>query len=104
VGARKPRPIVGRFRFYADREKVREKSYDDNVKRRLKEIGQGVGIQWPQQVREARKAFFPIIKEERNKGNTVHTNGNKLYVNNTLTKKYINGKVCDACQSEMKNY
>lgn len=93
--AQKPRPIVGKFHYYSDREKVREKSYDDNIKRTLKEAGQGIGIQRPEQMREARKALYPIMKTEENKNNSVKLVSNKLFVNNRLFKIYVDGTVCD---------
>ena len=55
--APKPRPIVGKFHYYSDRERVREKSYQDNVKKNLKDAGLGIGIQRPELMREARKAL-----------------------------------------------
>ncbi|XP_052806337.1 uncharacterized protein LOC128241093 [Mya arenaria] len=93
--APKPRPIVGKFHYYTDREKIRQKSYDEGVKKQLKEARQGVGVQRPQQTRDARKALFDIIKAEESNGKTTRLAGNKLYVNGNLFKTYVNGKVCD---------
>jgi len=94
--ATKPRPIVAKFHRYSDRENIRKTAYADDLKKKLKEDNQGVGIQWPQQTREARKAFYAFTKSEENKGNRVRITGTKLYVNNVLKRKYVNGTVYDA--------
>ena len=92
--ASKPRPIVGEFHYYSDRERVREKSYEENVKKNLKDASQGVGIQQPEQMREARKALYPIMKAAVSKNNPVRLVFNKLFVNNKLFKIFSNGSVC----------
>ena len=91
---RNTRPIVVKFHHYTDRETIRVRSYDEDIKRKLNDARQGVGIQTPFQVREARKALFPLAKEEEQKGNRVRINGNKLLVNNIIKMKYVNGRVC----------
>ena len=98
--ARKPRPIVVKFHRYADREAVRQKSYEDPIKKSLKDSNLGVGIQSPQQYREARKALFEHGKREENRGNRTRIVGNKLYVNNKITKTYNNGNVYDYKHSD----
>jgi hypothetical protein len=65
------------------------------VKKKLKSLKRGVGVQLPQQLREARKALLPTLKEEEDKNHHVQINKNKLYVNGKLHKLYIDGKVCD---------
>ena len=93
--AQKPRPIVTKFHRYTDRENVRKQANSDDYKARLTADSQGVGIQWPQQLRDARKALFPIAKEIGKQGNRFRITGNKLYVNDVLKMKYVDGKVCD---------
>ena len=55
VGQRssKPRPIVVKFHFYGECEKVRQTSY--NCTDELKAANLGIGIQIPNQIRQARK-------------------------------------------------
>lgn len=93
--ARKPRPIVVKFHRYSDREAVRLKSHEDAIKTSLRGSNLGVGIQSPQQYRDARKAFAEHVKREEERGQRARVIGNKLYVNNRVVKKYVNGSVCD---------
>jgi hypothetical protein len=93
--ARKPRPIVVKFHSYTDRERIRQKSFDDAIKEKMKHLRQGVGIQQPGPIREARKALQPAAKEAQDNRQTTRIIGNKLFVNNILKKKYVDGKVID---------
>ena len=93
--AKKPRPIVVKFHQYSDRETVRVKSRNEAVKMRLRESNQGIGVQQPQQYREARRALFEQAKREEERGKRTRIVGNKLYVNNRVAKKYVNGSVHD---------
>lgn len=95
VTARKPRPIVVKFHSHTDRERIRLKSFDDTIKEKMKQLRQGVGIQQPGLIREARKALLPAAKEAQDNRQTTRIVGNKLYVNSILKKKYVNGKVID---------
>lgn len=93
--ATKARPIVVKFHSYNDREKVRTKSIEKPIKEKLRGLNLGIGVQQPQEYRDARKAFRPIIEREQQLGNRVSTVGNKLYVNNVCTRKFIDGQVCE---------
>lgn len=75
----KVRPIVAKFHYFKQREIVRQASYDHAQV--LKGANIGIGVQWPQQVREARKSLYPIMQQERNKGNTMKLVKDKLFVN-----------------------
>ena len=77
-GLNKIRPIVAKFHYYQQRETVRQKSYDFSED--LKKAKLGVGMQWPQQVREARKTLYPIMQREKNNGKTVKLVRDKLFV------------------------
>lgn len=77
--ARKPRPIVAKFHYYQERERVRKKGYDCSDQ--LKVNGQGIGIQRPKAVREARKKLYAVMKREQAVGKNVRFIGDKLYVN-----------------------
>lgn len=75
----KVRPIVAKFHYFKQREIVRQASYDHA--QALKGANIGIGIQWPQQVREARKSLYPIMQQEKSKGNAVKLVKDKLFVN-----------------------
>ena len=88
IGAPKPnniRPIVAKFHYYGQREAVKRKSYDRAEE--LKQAKLGIGMQWPQHVREARKALYPIMIQEKQKGNDVKMSRDKLYINGNLYRK-----------------
>jgi hypothetical protein len=61
----------------------------------MKHLRQGVGIQQPGPIREARKALQPAANEAQDNRQTTRIVGNKLFVNNILKKKYVDGKVID---------
>ena len=83
----KVRPIVAKFHYFKQREIVRKASYDHADK--LKEVNLGVGMQWPQHVREARKALYPIMQQEKLNGKTVKLVRDKLFVNGV---EYVPGQ------------
>ncbi|KAH3858812.1 hypothetical protein DPMN_101450 [Dreissena polymorpha] len=58
----------------------------------------GVGVQWPQQIREARKALHPLAKEAESRREKTRMVGNKLFINNELRHKYVNGNVINIRQ------
>lgn len=99
--AKKPRPIIVNFHRYSDREKVRQKSYEEEIKEKLKQLKQGVGTQQPQQYRDARKALSECAKTEEELGKKTRIVGNKLYVNNSLKKKYVDGKIYETNKTEI---
>lgn len=92
---KRPRAIVVKFHYHTQREQVRQRSYNQDVKKALQDAKLGVGIQQPQAVRDGRRAFYDIIKENEERGNRVRVNGLKLYVNGRLHKVYSEGKVVD---------
>jgi hypothetical protein len=91
----KPRPIVVKFHNYTDRERIRVKSYDIDIKEKMKVLRQGVGVQQPLPIREARKALLPFAAEAQKERKSTRIVGNKLFVNNVLKKKFIDGNVVD---------
>ena len=46
----------------------------------------GVGVRWPQQVRETRKSLYPVMQKENQKGKNVKMVRDKLYINGTEYK------------------
>lgn len=95
TSARKPRPIVVKFHRYLDREMIRIKTIEEETRSKLKDKRLGVGIQTPPELREARKALYPASKQEQDRGNRTRIVGNKLYVNNVLKKKFVDGNIID---------
>lgn len=89
------RPIVAKFHNYSTRETVRLKSLETDIKTRLSDHDLGIGVQTPKEYRDARNAFKPLIKEAEDRGQSVRVAGNKLIINKILTKKFMNGKLCD---------
>jgi hypothetical protein len=69
------------------------KSYKEDIKKLLNDSKMGIGVQMPQEYRDARRALSDSAKDEANLGKNTRIVGNKLYVDNKLTKKFINGKV-----------
>ena len=80
----KVRPIVAKFHYYKERETVRQKAYENSTA--LKRENLGIGQQWPSEVRETRKALFPIMQREKSKGKEVKLIKDKLYVNDIQYK------------------
>ena len=73
------RPIVAKFHYFIEREAVRKASYE--WAETLKQNNVGVRMQWPQQVREARKALYPVMNKEKQNGKTVKLVRDKLFIN-----------------------
>ena len=73
------RPIVVKFHYYSDREKVRQASF--NYANELKTANFGVGAQLPKGIRDARKPLYPIMKKAKDEGKDVKFIGKKLYIN-----------------------
>ena len=72
VGIRKPnktRCIVAKFYYYGQNETVKSKSYYRSEQ--LKQANLGIGMQWPQQIRDARKALYRIMQKEKQNGKHV---------------------------------
>ena len=78
----KPRPIVAKFHYYAQKEAVKSKSYERAEN--LKQANKGIGTQWPQQVREARKVLYPVMQQAKRDGKEVKLVRDKLYIDGTL--------------------
>lgn len=77
---------------------MRQKSFDTEIKAEMTKRNIGVGVQWPQQIREARKALHPLAKEAESRREKTRMVGNKLYINNELRHKYVNGNVINIRQ------
>ena len=75
----KIRPIVAKFHYYTDRERVRHASY--TYANDLKTADLGVGAQLPKSLRDARRPLYPAMKEAKDAGKDVKFVGSKLFIN-----------------------
>ena len=76
--AGKPRPIVAKFHYFTDRERVRQASF--TYANELKAANLGVGAQLPKNLRDARKPLYPAMKEAKDAGKDVKFVGSKLFI------------------------
>ena len=74
----KTRPIVAKFHYYTDRERVRHASF--TYAEDIKTAKFGVGAQLPKRLRDARKPLYPAMKEAKDAGKEVKFVGNKLFI------------------------
>ena len=85
LGARKssqPRPVIVKFHYFQQREKVREAAFQKRME--LKGSNSGVSVQLPREWREARQKLSPVFADEKRKGNKVKFVGEHLYINGKL--------------------
>lgn len=90
---KKTRPLVVKFQNFTDFEMVTYKSYDEEIKKNLKEKKQGIGVQSPQSYRDARKAFSQWVKKLEINLKKIKTTKNtagsmQLWKINTINKTY----------------
>lgn len=78
--SRKCRPIVAKFVFYQDRERVRKSAKE------LRGTNFGISEQFPKQVMEARRQLIPIMKKAREEGKEAYLRIDKLYIDKHLYK------------------
>lgn len=71
----KVRPIVVKFHYYTEREKVRQTSF--NFTDKLKSSNHGVGVQLPKEIRDARKPLYSVMKKAKDEGQRVKFVGKK---------------------------
>lgn len=74
----KIRPIVAKFVYYPDREKVRRNA------NKLKDKNRGIGQQFPKEIMEKRKKLVPIMKKAREDGQEAYISVDKLYIDKKL--------------------
>ena len=72
------RPIVAKFTYYPDRQKVRKAA------KNLKGTEFGISEQYPREIMEKRKQLIPVMKSARANGKEAHLMLDKLYINNQL--------------------
>ncbi|CAG2253852.1 unnamed protein product [Mytilus edulis] len=74
----RPRPIVTRFIFYKDLARVLSNTY------RLKGKSFGVNQQFPDEIEQARKSLYPLMKKKRAEGCQVKLVRDILYVDGEI--------------------
>ena len=74
----RPRPIVAKFTFHKQREKVRKSSVN------LKGSDFGVAEQFPPEIMVKRKQQWPIFKKAREDGKRAKLVADKLFINGQL--------------------
>ncbi|XP_052238685.1 uncharacterized protein LOC127849990 [Dreissena polymorpha] len=77
----KVRPIVAKFAYYPDKERVRRES------KALKGTPFGISEQYPQEVMEVRRRLIPIMKKARSEEKEAYLRIDKLYINKQVYKK-----------------
>ena len=82
----KVRPIVVKFHYFTDREKIRKASF--GFADELKAANLGIGAQSPKQIRDARKQLYPAMKKAKEDGKTVKFVGKKMYIDG---REYVAG-------------
>ena len=78
------RPIVVKFYYCSQREKVRQTAF--GVSEELKAAKLGVGAQIPKDIRDARKPLYPAMKKAKDEGKSVKFMGKKLFINGSKYK------------------
>ena len=63
------RPIVVKFHYYSQREKVRQTAF--GVTEELKSAKLGVGAQIPKDIRDSRKPLYPAMKKAKDEGKSA---------------------------------
>ena len=76
----KTRPIVTKFAYYPDRERVRKSGAMLKENRSPYSVGQ----QYPKEVQECRKALVPIMKQARESGREAYIVVDKLFIDKNL--------------------
>lgn len=77
----KVRPIVAKFAYYPDRERVRKSAG------KLKNTSFGISQQFPKEIMDKRRKLVPIMKDARGKGQDAYIALDKLYINGVLYRE-----------------
>ena len=73
----KIRPIVAKFAFYPDRERVRAAA------KNLEGTDFSIGQQFPKEIQERRRRLVPLMKKAKNEGKQAYISVDKLYIDGT---------------------
>ena len=83
--ATKVRPIVAKFAYFPDRERVRMNAG------KLKGTNYAISQQFPKEIMDKRKELVPIMKQARSDGKEAYMVLDKLYINKVLYKPRVSG-------------
>lgn len=75
------RPIVAKFAYYPDRERVRKNAS------KLRDTNFGISQQFPKSIMEKRKKLVPIMKAARQNGQDAYIVVDKLYIDKRLYRE-----------------
>ncbi|XP_053391044.1 uncharacterized protein LOC128553878 [Mercenaria mercenaria] len=82
----KTRPIVAKFVYYPEREKVR-------LSANKLERPYGISLQFPQEVMSSRRRLIPIMLEARKQGKEAYIKVDKLYIDGRLHRESESGSM-----------
>lgn len=75
-----PRPIIVKFHYAQERDRVRTASFEDETKKRLKDSKMGIGAHLPKDLRDARKPLYDAMKRAKDAGKEVKFVGKTLFI------------------------
>ena len=70
----KPRPIIAKFSFHKDKERILSKAY------KLAGTGLGISQDFPQEIVEIRKGLIKVLKDAKKEGREAKLVYDKLYI------------------------
>ena len=73
----KTRPIVAKFAFYPDRERVRAAA------KNLEGTNYSIGQQFPKEIQDRRRRLVPLMKKAKGEGKPAYISVDKLYIDGT---------------------
>ena len=73
----KTRPIVAKFAFYPDRERVRAAA------KNLEGTNYSIGQQFPKEIQDRRRRLVPLMKKAKGEGKQAYISVDKLYIDGT---------------------
>ena len=73
----KTRPIVAKFAFYPDRERVR------GAAKNLEGTDFSIGQQFPKEIQDRRRLLVPMMKKAKQEGKVAYISVDKLYIDGT---------------------
>ncbi|WAR21092.1 hypothetical protein MAR_015066 [Mya arenaria] len=79
---KQPRPVTARFSDFKTRETVRKLSYEK--REHIKANNLGIGIQFPNEIRESRRKIRPLMRKLQSEGRSVKLVNDKVYVDGQL--------------------
>lgn len=82
IGPYKPnkiRPIVAKFNFFQDKERIKQRASE-----KIHNSRRGVGDQYPKEIQQRRRALIPVMKKAQRNRHAAVLSYDKLFVDGTL--------------------